>query len=91
MGDSGIAFQLSLLAALLVGTGVVAFVAACLVRSRAVRVVAGVFLLAIAAFSGILSTMGAALLGVLGVLALALAVKTPRGQGLRSESDQIQK
>ena len=91
MGDSGIAFQLSLLAVLLVGTGVVAFVAACRVRSRAVRAVAGVLLLAIAIFSGILSIMAAALLGALGVLALALAVRTPRGNGLRPESDQIQK
>ncbi len=58
MGDSGITLQLSLLAVLLVGTGIVAFVAACRVRNGVVRAVAGLLLLAIAVLSSMLSIMG---------------------------------
>ena len=45
MGDSGFVFPLSLLALLAVAIGIVAFVIACRVRSRAVRGIAGVLLL----------------------------------------------
>jgi hypothetical protein len=91
MGDSGITLQLSLLAVLLVGTGIVAFVAACRVRNGMVRAVAGVLLFAIAVLSSMLSIMATLVLGALGFVALALAVKTPRGKGPRSESHRIDK
>ena len=79
MGDSDITLYLSLLALLLVAGAILAFVVACRVRRRAVRVGAGIVLLALAAVCTILSLLATLLVAGLGISALILASKTPRG------------
>jgi hypothetical protein len=77
MGDSDIAVQLSILTLLLVVTAIVAFVIACRVRNRVVRVLVGALLIAIAATCGLFSTMAGLLVAALGVTALVMATKIP--------------
>jgi hypothetical protein len=82
MGDSDITLYLSLLALLIVGGAVVAFVIAWRVSKRAVRVTVGLLLLTVPVVSGILSLPAALLVGALGGGALVLASKTPQSAGL---------
>ena len=84
MGDSGFTEQLSLFAFIIIISAIVAFIFACCVRKRIVRVLVGVYLLAIAAFCIILSAMAALLVAVLGVIALILATK--KSQDNQSET-----
>ena len=88
MGDSGFVFPLSLLALLAVAIGIVAFVIACRVRSRVVRGIAGVLLLATAVLCGGLSVVAILLLATLGVSALVLAMKTPRQSVPNAEGEE---
>lgn len=88
MGDSGFTVQLSLFAFLIVISAIVAFIVAWRVRKRIVRVLVGAFLLAIAAFSVILSTMAALLVAVLGVITLILAAKKSQDNQAETKKEE---
>jgi hypothetical protein len=75
MGDSGIVTTISVLALLLVIAAVAAFVVAWRVRSRALRAMIGVLLLASAFACGVLSALAAMSVAALGVGALVLAAR----------------
>lgn len=77
MGDSDIAFYLSVAALLVVVGAIIAFVVAIRVRQRAVRVSVGVILLAGASLCAIISILAALIVAAMGVSALILAAKTP--------------
>jgi hypothetical protein len=80
MGDSDITLYLSVVALLVVVGAIIAFVVALRVRQRAVRFGVGVILLVVAAVCAILSILATLLVAALGVYALILASKTPRGR-----------
>jgi hypothetical protein len=85
MGDSDITLYLSVVALLVVVGAIIAFVIALRVRQKAVPVGVGVILLAVAAVCAILSFLAALLVAALGVSALILASKTPRGASLETQ------
>ena len=89
MGDSGIDVQLSLLVLLLIFTAIVAFVAACRVRNRVVRVLVGIFLLATAAACSLFSAIAVLLVVALGFIALVLGIKTPKGNRPITETSRM--
>jgi len=89
MGDSGIVTTISVLALLLVIAAVAAFVVAWRVRSRKLRAIVGILLLASALVCGIFSALAAMSVATLGFGALVLAarrVKAPH-PGLGTEAE----
>jgi hypothetical protein len=79
VGDSGFATLLSLVALFLVVAAVAAFVAAWRVPKRSVRIVVGILLLVMAVGCSLFSVLASLLVAVLGVAALVLAARMPRG------------
>jgi hypothetical protein len=77
MGDSDIVLYLSVAALIVVVGAVVVFVVACRVRKRAVRVIVGFMLLAVAALCASLSLLASLVVAALGVGSLVLAAKSP--------------
>lgn len=77
MGDSDIVLYLSVAALFVVVGAFVAFVIAWRVRKRAVRLIVGVVLLAVAAICAILSFLASLVVAALGVGSLVLAARSP--------------
>lgn len=87
MGDSDIMIYLSVLAGFVIVSAVVAFVVALCARKKAVRAGIGICLLAVAMLSAVLSLLSAVVVAALGVAALALAGRTPRGSSLEAPKE----
>ncbi|MDB4444517.1 hypothetical protein N9174_04185 [bacterium] len=69
-------------------TAIVAFVVAWRVHNRAVRILVGVLLLAMAAACNLFSTIAVLMIAALRVTALVLATKTPQGKRSGTQTEQ---